>query len=126
MNLLNTTAAADDDVQKQIAAFVLDSLALLRRFQCSCNRYTGSLIVAVTYGYIAHGDEDPFLTRVRELLDISTRVVTPEKAALFTAFSFREFHSPVVDLNLNVGNIGYSPTFAKVVLWWRLCPDGTW
>jgi cytochrome P450 len=29
INLLNTTAAADDDVQKQIAAFVLDSLALL-------------------------------------------------------------------------------------------------
>jgi len=30
--------------------------------------------MAVRYGHIAHGDEDPFLSRARELLDIIVRV----------------------------------------------------
>ncbi|KAG1907635.1 cytochrome P450 [Suillus fuscotomentosus] len=52
--------------------------------------YTASLIMAVTYGYHAHGHEDPFLSRARELFDIGNRIVSPEKAAMFTAFPFLE------------------------------------
>ncbi|KAG2036261.1 cytochrome P450 [Suillus americanus] len=52
--------------------------------------YTASLIMAVTYGYLAHGHEDSFLTRARELVHIGEHVVSPEKAAMFTAFPFLE------------------------------------
>jgi len=78
--------------------------------------------MAVTYGHIARGDEDPFLARAGEFLEIITRVSTPEKAALFTAFPFRESHNHTVDVDVN---IGCSRKVAGVVLRWRLCPDDT-
>jgi len=92
MNLLNATTVADD-MQKHIQVFVLDSLVLSSHFQNNCNRYTASLIMAVTYGRITHGNEDPFLVRARELLDIGLQLVTPEKAAILTTFPFRKFHN---------------------------------
>ncbi|KAG1806338.1 cytochrome P450 [Suillus plorans] len=49
--------------------------------------YAGSVIVAVTYGDLAH---DSYLTRAQELVDITKQIVTPEKAAMFTAFPFLE------------------------------------
>ncbi|KAG1877091.1 cytochrome P450 [Suillus tomentosus] len=52
--------------------------------------YVASLIMAVTYGYRAHGHEDPFLSRARELMDIGKYITSPEKAAMFTAFPFLE------------------------------------
>ncbi|KAJ8592746.1 cytochrome P450 [Rhizopogon salebrosus TDB-379] len=72
LNLLTATVA--DDLRKNIEI------------------YTASLIMAVTYGHIAHGDknEDPFLARGLELTEILTRIITPEKAAMFTAFPFLE------------------------------------
>jgi hypothetical protein len=44
--------------------------------------------MAVTYGHLAH--EDSFLTRAHELLDIGKHIASPEKAAMFAAFPFRE------------------------------------
>jgi hypothetical protein len=66
--------------------------------------------MAVTYGHIAHGDknEDPFLARGLELTEILTRIITPEKAAMFTAFPFREFHDAIGDVNLNTHHIDCS------------------
>jgi hypothetical protein len=65
--------------------------------------------MAVTYGRITHGNEDPFLVRARELLDIGLRLVTPEKAAMLTAFPFRKFHNPIVVFNnLNVENVRFA------------------
>ncbi|KAG2337220.1 cytochrome P450 [Suillus weaverae] len=52
--------------------------------------YTGSLIMAVTYGHPARGSEDPFLARAHELVEIAKHVTTPERAAMFTAFPFLE------------------------------------
>ncbi|KAG1841021.1 cytochrome P450 [Suillus subalutaceus] len=52
--------------------------------------YMAPLIMAVTYGYLAHGHEDPFLTRARELIHIGENIVSPDKAAMFTAFPFLE------------------------------------
>ncbi|KAG1856719.1 cytochrome P450 [Suillus subluteus] len=52
--------------------------------------YSASLIMAVTYGYLAHGHEDPFLALAREVLHIGENIVSPERAALFTAFPFLE------------------------------------
>ncbi|KAG2038527.1 cytochrome P450, partial [Suillus americanus] len=52
--------------------------------------YTASLIMAVTYGYLAHGHEDPFLALAREVLYIGEHVISPDRAALFTAFPFLE------------------------------------
>ncbi|KAG2147844.1 cytochrome P450 [Suillus bovinus] len=51
--------------------------------------YSGSLIMAVTYGHLAQG-QISFLTRAYELLNIGKRVITPENAAMFTAFPFLE------------------------------------
>jgi hypothetical protein len=50
----------------------------------------------VTYGHTP-GGEDPFLARALELTSIITRVITPEKAAMFTAFPFREPHNAICD-----------------------------
>ena len=76
----------------------------------------------MTYGHSAHGGEDSFLTRAHDLLNIAVRLVSPEKAAMFTAFPFRECLDVADDVNLN---IDCSYKIANVVLWWRLCPDGT-
>ncbi|KAG1842834.1 cytochrome P450 [Suillus subluteus] len=57
-----------------------------------CDRYTASLVMAVTYGHLAH--EDIFLTRVNELIDITKYILAPERAAMFTAFPFRDQKLP--------------------------------
>lgn len=46
--------------------------------------------MAVTYGHLAHGDEGSYLSRAHELLDIGKHIASPEKAAVFAAFPFRE------------------------------------
>ncbi|KAG1880428.1 cytochrome P450 [Suillus tomentosus] len=48
--------------------------------------YTASLIMTVTYGHLACGHE--FLTRVQEINDIGTQILSPEKVAMFTTFPF--------------------------------------
>ncbi|KAG2117063.1 cytochrome P450 [Suillus discolor] len=50
--------------------------------------YSGSLIMAVTYGHLAN--ESLFLSRAHEIVDIGKQAVSPEKAAMFTAFPFLE------------------------------------
>ncbi|KAG2141287.1 cytochrome P450 [Suillus clintonianus] len=52
--------------------------------------FTGSLIMAATYGYSAHGNEDSLLARAYELVDIGKHIISPERAAMFTAFPFLE------------------------------------
>ncbi|KAG2115720.1 cytochrome P450 [Suillus discolor] len=52
--------------------------------------YAGSIIVAVTYGHLAHGNESSYLTDAHELVRIVKQIVTPEKAAMFTTFPFLE------------------------------------
>lgn len=44
--------------------------------------------MAVTYGHLAHGHEDSFLSRAHELLHIGKHIASPEKAAMFAAFPF--------------------------------------
>ncbi|KAG2155266.1 cytochrome P450 [Suillus bovinus] len=50
--------------------------------------YTASLIMSVTYGYTSCGTQDPFVDRAQELLDIARHLLSPERAAMFTAFPF--------------------------------------
>ncbi|KAG2068900.1 cytochrome P450 [Suillus decipiens] len=69
---------------------VINLLGVTGDLQQHTQAYTASLIMAVTYGYVAHGREDPFLTRAHELLDIGEHIISPEKAAMFTAFPFLE------------------------------------
>ncbi|KAG0694426.1 cytochrome P450 [Suillus ampliporus] len=52
--------------------------------------YTTSLITAVTYGHAARGNGDPFLSRASELINIGKQILSPESAAMFTAFPFLE------------------------------------
>jgi len=53
-----------------------------------CDRYAGSLIMTVTYGHLA--DESLFLSRAHEIVDVGKQALSPEKAAMFTAFPFLE------------------------------------
>ncbi|KAH7909186.1 cytochrome P450 [Hygrophoropsis aurantiaca] len=48
--------------------------------------FAGSLVMAVTYGYEAALENDPFVTRVSELTDIINVLARPERAALVDAF----------------------------------------
>jgi len=50
--------------------------------------------MAVTYGHVATETKNPFLARADELFGIVMRLIPAEKAAMFTAFPFREFHNP--------------------------------
>ncbi|KAG1723715.1 cytochrome P450, partial [Suillus paluster] len=52
--------------------------------------YAASLITAVTYGHAAQGNNYPFLARVNELIEIGKQILSPESAAIFTAFPFLE------------------------------------
>ncbi|KAG1830326.1 cytochrome P450 [Suillus variegatus] len=70
INLLGATAI--DDIQHHTEA------------------YAGSIIVAVTYGDLADGNEGSYLARAHELVDLVKLIVTPEKAAMFTTFPFLE------------------------------------
>jgi Cft2 family RNA processing exonuclease len=51
----------------------------------------GSVTMGMTYGHIAHRDKDPVLDKAHEFIDIVSRITTPEKAALFGVFPFREY-----------------------------------
>ncbi|KAH7923690.1 cytochrome P450 [Leucogyrophana mollusca] len=51
-------------------------------------RFAASVIMAVTYGYETLPQDDPYVTRVQELINIITTVALPERAALLAAFPF--------------------------------------
>ncbi|KAG2115718.1 cytochrome P450 [Suillus discolor] len=70
--VINLLLGATDDIQHHAEA------------------YAGTVIVAVTYGDLAHGNEGSYLARAHELAELSQQVVTPEKGAMFTAFPFLE------------------------------------
>ncbi|KAG2115717.1 cytochrome P450 [Suillus discolor] len=67
--------------------WVINLLGATYDLQQHTEAYTGSLIVAVTYGHLSHGSH---LTRAHELIDIAKQIVTPEKTAMFIAFPFFE------------------------------------
>jgi len=87
-------ASTTNDLQQHTEAFVPNSVVSLRCMVqltiIPCDRYTASLILAVAYGHLADGHEGSFRTRAHELLNITKDVISPEKAAMFTAFPFRE------------------------------------
>ncbi|KAG6328298.1 hypothetical protein ID866_10791 [Astraeus odoratus] len=49
-------------------------------------RLSGSIIMAITYGYDAAPKDDPFVSKSIQLLESALRSVTPEYATLLTAF----------------------------------------
>ncbi|KAG1864586.1 cytochrome P450 [Suillus tomentosus] len=69
---------------------VINLLGATDDLQHHAETYTGTVIIAVTYGDLAHGNEGSYLTRAHELVDIAKQILTPEKAAMFTAFPFLE------------------------------------
>jgi len=52
--------------------------------------------MAVTYGHVATETKTHFLLALMKLFGIVMRLIPAEKAAMFTAFPFREFHNPVM------------------------------
>ncbi|OAX43366.1 cytochrome P450 [Rhizopogon vinicolor AM-OR11-026] len=72
-----------------------------------------SLIVAITYGHTANMDAT--LTGVSELADVAKRVLTPEKAALFTAFPFLE-KLPAWCLGGDYALLGHSKELSRQIL----------
>ncbi|KAG1887797.1 cytochrome P450 [Suillus subluteus] len=69
---------------------VINLLGATSDWQKHTQAYTASLIMAVTYGHLTDGHKGSFLTRAHELLDIAKHIVSPERAAMFTAFPFLE------------------------------------
>ncbi|KAG1893639.1 cytochrome P450 [Suillus fuscotomentosus] len=67
---------------------VFDLLKATGDLQIPIQAYTSSLIMSVTYGHTSRGTQDPILTRTQELLDIAKQLLSPERAAIFTAFPF--------------------------------------
>jgi hypothetical protein len=61
--------------------------------------------MAVTYGHAVRGTQDPFLDRTQELLDIARHLLSPERAAMFTAFPFREYANAIDDVDLNIYDV---------------------
>ncbi|KAG1885868.1 cytochrome P450, partial [Suillus fuscotomentosus] len=64
---------------------VINLLGATDDLQHRTEAYAGTVMVAVTYGDLDHNS---YLTRAQELIDITKQIVTPEKAAMFTAFPF--------------------------------------
>jgi hypothetical protein len=64
--------------------------------------------MAVTYGHTDLGTQDPFLARTQELLDIARHLLSPERAAMFTAFPFRKYVKAIDDDDLNIWHVGCS------------------
>lgn len=50
----------------------------------------------ITYGYDAASKNDPFVSNATRLMQIAVSVVTPERAALHTAFPIREISRFVI------------------------------
>ncbi|KAG2038524.1 cytochrome P450 [Suillus americanus] len=71
----------------ELAINLLDATSDWRQYT---QTYIASLIMTVTYGHLAHGHEDSFLTRAQELADIAIHIMSPERTAVFTAFPFLE------------------------------------
>ncbi|KAG0704855.1 cytochrome P450 [Suillus ampliporus] len=69
---------------------VIDLLNPSQRMEKHLETYSGSLIMAATYGYETLAD-DPLFSRAREAMDIGQRVLAPERAALLMAFPFLEY-----------------------------------
>ncbi|KAG2032256.1 cytochrome P450 [Suillus americanus] len=69
---------------------VINLLGATSDLQKHTQAYTASLIMAVTYGQLTDGHEGSFLARAHELLDIGKHIISPERAAMFTAFPFLE------------------------------------
>ncbi|KAG1868041.1 cytochrome P450 [Suillus tomentosus] len=69
---------------------VINLLGATDDLQHHAEIYAGTIIVAVTYGDLADGNEGSYLTRAHEFVDITKQILTPEKAAMFTAFPFLE------------------------------------
>jgi hypothetical protein len=63
--------------------------------------------MAVTYGLTDRGTQDPFIARAQELLDIAKHLLSPERAAMFTAFPFRKYVNDIND-DLNIWHVGCS------------------
>ncbi|KAG1829371.1 cytochrome P450 [Suillus variegatus] len=74
---------------RQANELVIDLLgATSHSLQQHAEAYAGSLIMTVTYGHLA--DESLFLSRAHEIVDVGKQALSPEKAAMFTAFPFLE------------------------------------
>jgi len=64
-----------------------------------CVRYSSSLIMAAAYGYEAQSESDPLIDRAHEALEISKKVMAPERAILLAAFPFRTCQTSVVAIH---------------------------
>ncbi|OJA17695.1 hypothetical protein AZE42_06709 [Rhizopogon vesiculosus] len=71
----------------ELVVDLLSARADMQKPKEACERYMGGLTMVITYGHIPQRG-DPVLARAHELVDIVARIVTPEKAALFSAFPF--------------------------------------
>ncbi|KAG0699383.1 cytochrome P450 [Suillus ampliporus] len=72
---------------------VIDLLNAPHKMEKHLETYSGSLIMAATYGYetLPDAEGDPLIGRAREAVEIIKRVLAPERAALLMAFPFLKY-----------------------------------
>jgi len=77
----------------------------------TCIRYSGSLIMAATYGYEAQPEGDPIISCADEVIAIGTKLLAPERAILLATFPFRKCQTVVVVVSLSHFAVEYLPSW---------------
>ncbi|OJA12886.1 hypothetical protein AZE42_02903 [Rhizopogon vesiculosus] len=90
---LNAEASAEyhDLYIRKAHQLVVDLLGAPEEMEKYLETYSGSLIMAATYGYEARPEGDPIISCAREAVEIAKKILAPERAALLTAFPFLEY-----------------------------------
>ncbi|EIW83715.1 cytochrome P450 [Coniophora puteana RWD-64-598 SS2] len=82
-------AQSYDQLQMSKARQFVRSLAKSpERFEEHLKTLSASIIMAITYGYDAQPEEDPFVEKVEQLIGMFLTALTPERAALIGAIPF--------------------------------------
>ncbi|OJA10149.1 hypothetical protein AZE42_10029 [Rhizopogon vesiculosus] len=59
-----------------------------QRFVTHLKGYVAAVVMGITYGYEVRSEDDPYVSTVTELVEILEKGLSPEKAAIISAFPF--------------------------------------
>ncbi|KAG6330134.1 hypothetical protein ID866_8953 [Astraeus odoratus] len=74
---------------KKVHQLLLNMLSAPHDYIKHYHTLSSSIIMAITYGYDAAPEEDPFINNVTQAIDILVHVMTPERATLLSTFPIR-------------------------------------
>ena len=83
------------------------------------SRFSGSVIMAIIYGYNAVPENDPFVSKAMRQAELVVNVITIERAILLSAFPICEFARIITLLDEPI-NCDFSVTYPFMVAWGAL------